>query len=477
LKVLLTGATGYIGRRLKKRLLTDPRLDLRLFVINRNELSDEARQHAETVEGSTFDQAALKRAVDGIDVAYYLIHSMGTKGDFAENDRKSATNFINACLAAGVSRIIYMGGLGAMEAASKHLMSRHETGRILSAYPDKVRTIWFRAGAIIGSGSASFEIIHHLIQKLPVLITPKWVITKTEPIGIDDVLSYLHAAADLPCDTNLIVDIGAGQMTFREMLHTAARVMELPRKTIIVPLFSPKMSSYWLVLLTPVPYGIAAPLVMGLKTESIKLNDNAATYFPDIVPAPYEETVKNALMDIEENQVISRWSDSTAPETYESAAMSMEHAVDEYRVTLPYREGVSDRDVFTTIESIGGCFGWFRYQFLWQARGMYDKLSGGCGLNRSRRDPEMLRIGDCLDFWRVVDLVPDRRLLLFSEMRLPGKGWLEFVTRSQTLTVTAYFLPNGLKGRLYWYGLWPFHKLIFNDMARQIIKRSRDKTC
>lgn len=472
MKVLLTGAAGYIGRRLKRKLLADPRIELRLFVLNRNEISKEFRERVEIIEGSTFDAAALNRAVKGIDVAYYLIHSMGVGGDFAELDRRSANNFIDASLSAGVSRIIYLGGLGAMETASRHLKSRHETGEILSAHPEKIRTIWIRAGAIIGSGSASFEIIHHLVQKLPVMITPSWVRTKTEPIGIRDVISYLHAAIDVPAGNNLVVDIGAGQMTFAEMLTRASRVMGLKRRLIPVPFFSPKLSSYWLLLITPVPYGVAAPLVMGLKTESIRRNDNAARYFPGIIPESYERAVRHALDEIEQNQVVSRWSDASSEDLYRTGALAMEHAVCEYRVVRSYPD-LDDAAVFATVESIGGCFGWFSYDMLWQVRGLFDKMTGGCGLNRGRRDPRSLRTGESLDFWRVIDIVPDRRLLLFAQMRLPGKGWLEVVTRDRTLTITAYFLPNGLQGRLYWYGFFPAHKLIFNDMANQIINYSR----
>ena len=475
MNVLLTGATGYIGRRLKKKLLDDPRVALRLLVLNRNEVSEAVRNRVDIVEGSTFDEAALQRALDGIDVAYYLIHSMGAGGDFAELDRRSATNFINAALSAGVQRVIYLGGLGAMETASKHLKSRHETGEILSAHPERIRAIWFRAGAIIGSGSASFEIIHHLVQKLPVMITPTWVRTKTEPVGIRDVVAYLHAALDVTADSNLMVEIGAGQMTFADMITGAARVMGLRRLLLQVPFFSPRLSSYWLVLITPVPYGIAAPLVMGLKTESIRQNDHAKTYFPGIDPEPYETTVRTALDEIEQNQVVSRWSDGSTEDLYRSGALPMEYAVSEYRVVQSYPD-LDDAAVFATVESMGGCFGWFSYHLLWQMRGFYDKVTGGCGLNRGRRDPNALRIGDSLDFWRVIDIVPGRRLLLFAQMRLPGKGWLEIVTQHRTLTVTAYFLPDGLLGRLYWYGLWPAHRLIFNDMARQIIQFSRQCT-
>ncbi len=474
MKVLLTGATGYIGRRLKKRLLKDPELSLRLLVIDKDEISDPTRECAEIIEGSTFDEDALKKAVDGIDTAYYLIHSMGAKGDFPDLDRKSATNFINACMEAGVRRIIYLGGLGIKESASEHLMSRIETGEILSAHPDKVQTLWFRAGIIIGSGSASFEIIRNLVQKLPVLMTPKWVRNVTEPIGINDVIDYLYRAVHLDVEGNQVIDIGSEQMSFREMMLRAAKVMGLKRSMIPIPLFTPRLSSYWLILLTPVPYGIAAPLVEGLKCETVKQNDNAARLFPDIVPASYEETVQNALNEIEHNQVVSCWSDSAACDFSPATPSDIDQAVESYSVAISY-PGLTDSQVFQTVRSIGGENGWFRYHFLWELRGLYDKLTGGYGLNRGRRDPEDLRIGDSIDFWRVIDLVPDRRLLLFAQMRLPGDGWLEFTTQDGRLTVTAHFMAKGLWGRVYWFAFLPFHQMIFNDMATQIIKKSRQE--
>ena len=472
MKVLLTGATGYIGRRLKKKLLEDPALSLRLLVIDADELSDPTRESAEIVEGSTFDEDALKKALKGIDTAYYLIHSMGSTGDFAALDRKSATHFINACIDAGVRRVIYLGGLGVRETASEHLLSRIETGEILSARPEKIQTLWFRAGIIIGSGSASFEIIRNLVQKLPVLLTPKWVRNVTEPIGIDDVLEYLYRAVHLDVDRNQIIDIGSEQMSFKEMMLRAANVMGLKRLMIPAPLFTPKLSSYWLILLTPVPFGIASPLVEGLKSETVKQNENAAALFPDIVPTPYEETVQNALSEIERNQVVSCWSDSASCDFAPITPSDIEQAVESYSVSIGYPD-LTDAQVFDTVQSIGGKNGWFRYHLLWELRGLYDKVTGGYGLNRGRRDPAVLRVGDSLDFWRVIDAVPNRRLLLLAQMRLPGNGWLEFITENGRLTVTAHFMAKGLWGRIYWFAFLPFHQMIFNDMATQIINKSR----
>lgn len=295
MKVLLTGATGYIGRRLKERLLEDETLRLRLFVRNERKIRDKYRNQVEIIQGSTFDTKSLRKALEGIDVAYYLIHSMGTKGDFAKLDRLSAENFLDACIDADVKRIIYLGGLGRKDTASRHLLSRIETGEILSSRSECIQTIWFRAGIIIGSGSASFEIIRNLVQKIPLMTTPRWVHTKTQPIGISDVLEYLFQAKDIDTKNNLIVDIGSNQMSFKEMLTRASKVMGLKRILIPVPLLTPRLSSYWLILMTPVSYRIAKALVDGLKSETVIQNDNAKRYFPYISPLSYEDAVKTAL--------------------------------------------------------------------------------------------------------------------------------------------------------------------------------------
>jgi len=272
MKVLLTGATGYIGRRLKEKLLEEENIQLRLFVRNKRKIREKFKDQIEIYEGDTFHVDSLQHALEGIDVAYYLIHSMGAKGDFKELDRLSAENFLEACLIAKVKRIIYLGGLGEKETASKHLLSRIETGEILSSKPDLIQTLWFRAGIIIGSGSASFEIIRNLVQKLPFLITPRWVHTKTQPISVGDILEYLSQAKSLETKETLVVDIGSKTMSFKEMLIKASKVMGLKRRIIAVPFLTPRLSSYWLILMTPVPYRIAKALVEGLKSETIIQN-------------------------------------------------------------------------------------------------------------------------------------------------------------------------------------------------------------
>lgn len=297
MNILLTGATGYIGGRLRQALQNDPALRLRLLVRDPRKLSPEASFSEEIVEGSTFEVSSLDRALLGIDVAYYLIHSMAARGDFGRLDRLSAANFFGACRRQGVRRIIYLGGLGRREAASRHLLSRIETGEILSSAPESVQTIWFRGGVIIGAGSASYQIIQHLVTKLPVMITPRWVRTMTQPIGVDDVIRYLVAGKNVDIRGNLIVDIGSDRMTFKEMLVRTARVMGRRRLIIPVPVLSPRLSSYWLVLLTPVPVRMARALIDGLKSETVVTNENARLYFPGITPIPFDETLRRAHLE------------------------------------------------------------------------------------------------------------------------------------------------------------------------------------
>jgi uncharacterized protein YbjT (DUF2867 family) len=471
--VLLTGATGYIGRRLQKRLSADESVRLRLFVRNARKVQAAAGERIEIFEGDTLDEESVRQGLQGIDVAYYLIHSMGAGADFEELDRLSARNFLAACIENGVERIVYLGGLGEKDTASKHLRSRLETGEILSSRPDRIRTVWFRAGIIIGSGSASFEIIRNLVQKLPLIITPRWVRTLTQSVGVADVLEYLFQAKDVRVDGSVMVDIGMERMSFKEMLLRAAGVMGLKRAIIPVPVLSPRLSSYWLKLMTPVPFGIARALIQGLKSETTVKNENARKYFPQIHPLSYEESFRKALEEIESNQVISRWCDSSAQRTCDVKGQDgLESAVFREKIRLDFGE-VPEEKVFSAVESIGGGNGWFTYDWLLRLRGFVDILFGGPGLGRGRRDPLHLRVGDGLDFWKVVDLKPTKRLLLVNKMKVPGKAWLEFSIEGRQLVTTVHFYPKGLWGRLYWRLAQPLHKLIFPDIARGIIKKAR----
>jgi uncharacterized protein YbjT (DUF2867 family) len=473
MNVLLTGATGYIGRRLQERLLTDKSIRLRLFVRNARKVQAGLEDSVELFEGNTLDEGAVRKGLEGIDVANYLIHSMGAGADYEKLDRLSAQNFLDACIDNKVKRIIYLGGLGKKDTASRHLRSRLETGEILSSRPDLIQCVWLRAGVIIGSGSASFEIIRHLVQKLPVMTTPKWVRTQTQPVGVGDVLEYLFQAKEVQVEGSVTVDVGAERMSFKEMLLRAAGVMGLKRTIIPVPLLSPRLSSYWLKLITPVPFPIAKALIQGMKSETTIQNDNARKYFPRINPLSYEESFRKALDEIERSQVISRWCDSSAKKTCDIEGLDrLESAVYREKISADFGAIPADR-VFSVVESIGGDNGWFTYNWLWRLRGFIDILFAGPGLSRGRRDPSRLRIGDGLDFWKVVDLKPNKRLLLVNQMKVPGKAWLEISIEGNRLVVTAHYYPKGLWGRLYWLLTKPLHKLIFPDMAKGIIKKAR----
>jgi uncharacterized protein YbjT (DUF2867 family) len=473
MNILLTGATGYIGRRLQEKLLLDESVRLRLFVRNVRKVHHKSGNRVELFEGNTLDSESVQMALKGIDVAYYLVHSMGASVDFEQLDRISAQNFLDGCVKNEVKRIIYLGGLGEKDSASKHLRSRLETGEILSSKPDQIQTLWFRAGVIIGSGSASFEIIRHLVQKLPVMITPRWVRTRTQPIGVQDVLEYLFQAKDLGVEENLIIDIGSEQMNFKDMLLRAADVMSLKRYIIPVPVLSPWLSSYWLMLMTPVPFPIARALIQGLKSETTAKNENAGKYFPQIHPLSYQESIRRTLMEIEGNQVISRWCDSSSQEACDIQGHDrIESAIFREKISYDFGDIPADK-IFAAVEAVGGNSGWFKYDWLWRLRGFIDIIFAGPGLSRGRRDPNKLRIGDGLDFWKVADLIPHKRLLLVNQMKVPGKAWLEFSIEGSRLFLTAHYYPKGLWGRLYWFLTKPLHKLIFPDIAKGIIKRAR----
>ncbi|MGD9971345.1 MAG: SDR family oxidoreductase [Sulfuricurvum sp.] len=469
MKVLLSGADGYIGRRLKQRLMGKAEVDLRLMVRNLKSLSSHARTTCETVQADVLKPETLDAALEGIDCAYYLIHGL-SNANFRNIDRTGAQNFIDACVRQNVRRIIYLGGLGDRISGSEHLISRIETGEILSSRPDAVQCLWLRAGVIIGSGSASFEIIRNLVQKLPVMITPKWVSTPITPIGVGEVIDYLEAALRVEMPSNLMVDLGDEAMSYGDLMLRTAAVMGLKRRLIPVNLLTPKLSSYWLSLFTPVPYSIASSLIEGLKSDVLVTNDLRKRYF-HIPPGTLEEAVRIAIGEIESNQVFSRWSDSG------QGIWEVDHVNDIAEALFVDRRSVSlgevsDEAVFRSFCAIGGENGWFGYDWMWSLRGWIDKLVKGAGINRGRRDPSRLRIGDSLDFWKVVDWVENERLLLFAQMKLPGKAWLEFKIKDGNLIQSAYFYPEGVKGRIYWYLLLPLHYLIFTNMAKTIVRRA-----
>ncbi|MCA1933802.1 MAG: SDR family oxidoreductase [Calditerrivibrio sp.] len=473
--IFIVGSTGFVGRRVLKELLKYDNISISLLVRNRSKVGISLQSNIRIYEGDILDSNILDKSLDGVDVAIYLVHMMGETEEYLEMEKKSAETFLESCIKKNVKRIIYLGGLGKKETASKHLLSRYLTGEILCSRPDIIKTIWFRAGVIIGSGSASFEIIRNIVEKLPAMVAPKWVKNKTSPIYIDDVVKYIVGAVFTDKDIHGQVDIGMPPMSFKDMVLKTAEVMGLKRYILTVPVLSPRLSSYWLILFTPVNFMIARELIMGLKSESIKIDNKAEEYFPEILVTGFNDAVNKSLFEIENDQVISRWCDSSKGKYCDVPLVSdVAKAVYVDRYFTTFDEKYSEK-LFDVCKSVGGETGWFSLDFLWWIRGVLDKLVGGYGLNRGRRSNTDLRVGDVIDFWKVIDIVEGKRLLLEAQMKLPGKAWLEFSIIDNQFSQTAYFYPKGLWGRFYWYSMLPFHKIIFNMMMKNIIKRASDE--
>ena len=428
----------------------------------------------EVVTGDILQPADLATAMRGVEVVYYLVHSMGAGPGFHTRDIDAAARCAAAAAAAGVRRIIYLGGLAsASPELSEHLRSRLQTGDALRSAGVPVTE--FRASVIVGSGSLSFEMVRYLAERLPVMICPRWVYTRTQPIGIDDVLAYLTAAPQLPESAGRVVEIGgATVVTYREMMMVYAEVRGLRRVMIPVPVLTPRLSSYWVNLVTPIPASIARPLIEGLRNESVVRDRSAAELFPGIRPAPYRAAVEAAVEGIEGTASLeTSWSD----------ALSTSHR-GEPPVVLTTQEGMiverrqqtvsaSPEVVYQAFSRLGGRRGWLYMNWAWRIRGFMDRLFGGVGLRRGRRDPNALRVGDALDFWRVEAVEPGRLIRLRAEMKVPGKAWLQFQVSpgeggGTLLAQTAFFAPRGLAGWIYWYALYPFHALIFSGLIARV---------
>lgn len=472
--VLVTGVTGYVGGRLVPRLLE---AGYRVRVLVRGEpqrLSSRSwYEQVDIVVGDVLQPEGLVTAMEDVDVAYYLIHSMRDNTEFSQRDIQAAQNFAQAATAAGVKRIIYLGGLGdPQDELSEHLQSRQETGTALRQAGVPVTE--FRAGMIVGSGSLSFEMVRHLTERLPVMICPRWVFVRSHPVAIRDVLSYLVAAIETPESSGQIIEIGgADTLTYAEMMQGYARIRGLRRIIIPVPVLTPRLSSYWAHWVTPIPASIARPLIKGLRYELVARDNLAHELFPDIEPIDYETAVTRALKRVEDGQIESLWSDALASSKGDVRPV---YLTQEQGMLIERRQKAVDASpevVYQAFSGLGGERGWPPYNWLWRVRGAIDRLVGGVGLRRGRRHPDQLREGEALDFWRVEAIQPDRLLRLRAEMKLPGRGWLQFeaqpVQEGQTeLVQTAYFAPKGLSGLLYWYGVYPLHGLVFAKMINSI---------
>jgi uncharacterized protein YbjT (DUF2867 family)/uncharacterized protein YndB with AHSA1/START domain len=479
--ILVTGATGYIGGRLVPRLLKDAHR-VRCLVRDPSRLEGRPWHNAvEIVAGDVLQPASLRQALDGVSVAYYLIHSMGAGAHFEERDLVAARNFSAAAKAAGVERIIYLGGLAEPSPAlSDHLRSRQQTGEALRE--GGVPVTEFRAGVIVGSSSLSFEMIRYLTERVPVMICPRWVYTRAQPIGIRDVLDYLVESISVPASSGRIVEIGgADVITYGDMMTTYADVRGLKRWLVPVPFLTPRLSSLWVNLVTPIPAAMARPLIEGLRNENVVTDSAARELFPDIVPAGYRESVKRALDQLKASNVESAWSDALSTSQRDVAPVTL---ATEEGILIEHRQRIvaaSAPQVFRAFTSVGGARGWLYMNGAWKLRGFADRLIGGVGLRRGRRDPDRLRVGDALDFWRVEAVEQDKRLRLRAEMKVPGMAWLQFQATPRAdgrtlLEQTAFFAPKGLAGILYWYALYPIHRIIFSGLIVRVGERAASKS-
>ncbi|GAA2634926.1 SDR family oxidoreductase [Streptomyces axinellae] len=491
LRCLVTGGTGYIGGRLVPELLAAGH-QVRCLARSPEKLRDHPwSERVERVRGDVTDADSLGPAMRDIDVAYYLVHALGAGRGFEETDREAARTFGEAARAAGVRRIVYLGGLtppGVPEARlSPHLRSRTEVGRIL--LESGVPTTVLRAAVIIGSGSASFEMLRYLTERLPVMVTPSWLTTRTQPIAVRDVLRYLVGSARMPGEASRAFDIGGPDvLTYEDMMRGYAAAAELPRRLILrVPMLTPGLSSHWIGLVTPVPASIARPLAESLRHEVVCQEHDIARYVPDPdgFPLPFDAALRLALRRVGEALVPTRWSSAAVP-----GAPSDPLPTDPDWAGGSLYEDCRERTVdaslaalWRVIEGIGGSNGWYSFPLAWAVRGWLDRLVGGVGLSRGRRDAAHLRVGDSLDFWRVEEIQPGRLLRLRAEMRLPGLAWLEMCVESEGGTdgatageggvryrQRALFHPHGLLGHLYWWSVSPFHAVVFGGMARNIAR-------
>ncbi|MFE7133371.1 SDR family oxidoreductase [Streptomyces sp. NPDC057638] len=482
-RCLVTGATGYIGGRLVPELLAAG-YAVRCLARSPEKLRDHPwAGEAETVRGDVTDPASLAAAMRGVDVAYYLVHALGTGPGFERTDREAARTFAEQAHRAGVRRIVYLGGLTPEgvppERLSPHLRSRDEVGRIFldGAVPATV----LRAAVIIGSGSASFEMLRYLTERLPVMVTPSWVRTRIQPIGVRDVLRYLTGSAAMPPEVDRAFDIGGPDvLTYRDMMRGYAAVAGLPRRLIVpVPVLTPGLSSHWVGLVTPVPHSIARPLAESLRYEVVCREHDIARYVPDPPGRPlgFEAALTLALQRVREAKVTTRWSSASLPGAPSDplptdpdwAGGSLYTDQRERTVAAPAQR------LWRVIEGVGGENGWYSFPLAWAVRGWLDRFAGGVGLRRGRRDAQRLRVGDSLDFWRVEEIEPGRLLRLRAEMKLPGLAWLELMIAEGAdgrvrYRQRALFHPKGLLGHAYWWSVSPFHAVVFGGMARNIAK-------
>jgi uncharacterized protein YbjT (DUF2867 family) len=469
--LLVTGASGYVGGRLL-RLLAERGERVRCLARRPETLRARVPEGTDVVCGDVLEASSLAAPLAGVDTVYYLVHSMGSASDFEEEDRRAAENVAAAARAAGVRRIVYLGGLGDAADLSPHLASRQEVGRILRE--SGVQTIELRASIVLGSGSLSFEMIRALVEALPVMITPRWVERRAQPLAIEDVLEYLAAAADVRTGGSEVVEIGGpDRVSYADLMREYAAQRGLRRTLVRVPLLTPRLSSLWLGLVTPLYARVGRKLIDSVRNDTVVTSTRAAELFPEIRPRGVSEAIARALDNEDTEFARTRWSDALSTSRPQHA-WGGEH-VGSRRVDS--RTAVVDLPpdaAFAPIARIGGEVGWYYADVLWRLRGFADDLAGGVGLRRGRGHPTRLAIGDTVDFWRVEAVEPGRLLRLRAEMRLPGRAWLQFEVTPEgdgsLVRQTALFDPRGIAGLAYWYALYPVHAVIFRNMLRGIAR-------
>ena len=477
----MTGASGYVGGRLVEALARGGR---RVRCVTRRPelIAGRFGPGVEVVAGDVADAAGMQRAMAGVDAAYYLVHALGSRGRFEQEEERAAESFAHAARAAGVRRIVYLGGLAnprllaeqAGERASAHMRSRLRVGEVLRG--SGVPTVEFRASIVIGAGSLSFELIRALVQRLPVMITPRWVAVQAQPIAVADVIAYLQAALEVRLETSRVFEIGGAAVTsYRGLMQEYARQKGLRRLFVPVPLLTPRLSSLWLGLVTPLFARVGRKLIESITMPSVVRDRRALDTFR-IRPCGFRSAIRQALADEDDRVVATRWSDalsaSAGGRRPGAGARLGNRLIDSRVVAVP----VAPEQAFVPVRRIGGGRGWYYANGLWRLRGVLDRMLGGVGMKRGRRDPEDLRAGDVLDCWRVIACDPPRVLALEAEMRLPGRAWLQFevtpCAQGASIRQTALFDPAGLAGLAYWYLLYLPHLLIFRGMLAAVAARA-----
>ncbi len=469
-KILLTGATGYVGGRLLKAL-ESKNYSVRCLARRPEFLKGKTGTSTEIVKGDFLDEISLEKAMEGVDTVYYLVHSMGTKGAFDEEETKSALNFVKAAQKAGIKRIIYLGGLSHGKELSPHLKSRQAVGNILR--DSGILTIEFQASIIIGSGSLSFEMIRSLMDCLPVMTTPKWVRSLAQPIAIEDVIQYLVLAVNLSLQKSQVFEIGGPEkMSYVDLMKEYGNQKGLKRLIIPVPVLSPRLSSLWLGLVTPLYARVGRKLIESMRHDTVVEDDSAIKTF-SVKPMPVKEAIRRALRNEDQDFSSTRWSDALSS-SYKSHSWGGTKFGSRLLESNSIQIDAAPERVFKTLVEIGGKNGWYHANWLWKLRGAIDLFAGGIGIRRGRRDAKSLRIGDTLEWWRVEAMEPNSLLRLFAEMKLPGRAWLQFEIKQEQgktlLRQTAIFDPLGLWGLVYWYGLYPVHHFVFTGMLKGIAK-------